>query len=59
VAGALGLAAEGSYEQGAAAVEEDGEMGREDGRGMAKRRDPNQLDMREWEELALALGRTA
>jgi hypothetical protein len=48
VAEALGGAAEGSYEQGAAAVEEDEEMEREDERGMAKRPDLNELDVPEW-----------
>jgi hypothetical protein len=44
---ALGGAAEGSYgqEAAAAAVEEDGEMEREDTRGVAKRPDLNELDV--------------
>jgi hypothetical protein len=45
VAEALGGAAEGSYEQEAAAVEEDEEMEREDERGVAKRPDLNELDV--------------
>jgi hypothetical protein len=49
----LGGAAEDSYEQEAAAVEEDKEMGREDERGVAKRPGLNELDMPEWAELAL------
>jgi hypothetical protein len=53
VAEALGGAAEGSYEQEAAAVEEDEEMKREDERGTAKRLDFNELDVPEWVELAL------
>jgi hypothetical protein len=53
VAGALGAAAEGSYEQEAAAVEEDEEIEREDERGVAKRPDLNELDVPEWAELAL------
>jgi hypothetical protein len=53
VAEALG-AAEGSYEQEAAVVEEDEEMEREDERGVAKRPDLNELDVPEWAELALA-----
>jgi len=53
VAEALGGAAEGSYEQEAAAVEEDEEMEREDERGVAKRPDLNELDVPEWAELAL------
>jgi hypothetical protein len=40
---ALGGAAEGSYEQEAAVVEEDEEMEREDERGVAKRPDLNEL----------------
>jgi hypothetical protein len=40
---ALGGAAEGSYEQKAAVVEEDEEMEREDERGVAKRPDLNEL----------------
>jgi hypothetical protein len=44
---------EGSYEQAAAAVEEDEEMEQEDERGMAKRPDLNELDVPEWAELAL------
>jgi hypothetical protein len=43
MAEALGGAAEGSYEQEAAVVEEDEEMEREDERGVAKRPDLNQL----------------
>ena len=50
---ALDGAAEGSYEQEAAVVEEDEEMEREDERGMAKRPDLNELDVPEWAELAL------
>jgi hypothetical protein len=50
---ALGGAAEGSYEQEAAIVEEDEEMEREDERGVAKRPDLNELDVPEWAELAL------
>jgi hypothetical protein len=50
---ALGGAAEGSYEQEAAAVEDDEEMEREDERGVAKRPDLNELDVPEWAELAL------
>jgi hypothetical protein len=53
VAEALGGAAEGSYEQEAALVEEDEEMEREDERGVAKRPDLNDLDVPEWAELAL------
>jgi hypothetical protein len=53
VAEALGVAAEGSNEQEAAVVEEDEEMEREDGRGVAKRPDLNELDVPEWAELAL------
>ena len=53
VAEALGGAAEGSYEQEAAVVEEDEEMEREDERGVAKRPDLNELDVPEWAELAL------
>jgi hypothetical protein len=34
-------------------VEEDEEMEREDGRGVAKRPDLNELDVPEWAELAL------
>jgi hypothetical protein len=49
----LSGAAEGSYEQEAAVVEEDEEMGREDERGVAKRPDLNKLDVPEWAELAL------
>ena len=45
--------AEDSYEQEAAAVEKDEEMEREDGRGVAKRPDLNELDVPEWAELAL------
>jgi hypothetical protein len=45
---ALGGAAEGSYEQEAAVVEEDEEMEREDERGAAKRPDLNKLDVPEW-----------
>ena len=48
---ALGGAAEGSYEQEAAVVEEDEEMEREDERGVAKRPDLNELDVPEWAEL--------
>jgi hypothetical protein len=44
VAEALGGAAEGSYEQEAAVVEEDEEMEREAERGVAKRPDLNELD---------------
>ena len=51
--GVLGGAAEGSYEQEAAVVEEDEEMEREDERGVAKRPDLNELDVPEWAELAL------
>jgi hypothetical protein len=47
VAEALGGAAEGSYEQEAAAVEEDEVVGREDERGAAKRPDLNKLDVPE------------
>jgi hypothetical protein len=43
VAEALGGAAEVSYEQEAAAVEEDEVMEREDERGVAKRPDLNEL----------------
>ena len=50
---ALGGAAEGSYEQEAAVVEEDEEMKREDERGVAKRPDLNELDVPEWAELTL------
>ena len=53
MAEALGGAAEGSYEQEAAVVEEDEEMEREDERGLAKRPDLNELDVPEWAELAL------
>ena len=53
VAEAQGGAAEGSYEQEAAVVEEDEEMEREDERGVAKRPDLNELDVPEWAELAL------
>jgi hypothetical protein len=53
VAEALGGAAEGSYEQDAAVVEEDEEMEREDERGVAKRPDLNELDVPEWAKLAL------
>jgi hypothetical protein len=53
VAEALGGAAEGSYEQEAAAVAEDEEMEREDARGVAKWPDLNKLDVPEWAELAL------
>ena len=53
VAEALVGAAEGSYEQEAAVVEEDEEMEREDERGVAKRPDLNELDVPEWAELAL------
>jgi hypothetical protein len=49
----VGGAAEGSYEQEAAVVEEDEEMKREDERGVAKRPDLNELDVPEWAELAL------
>jgi hypothetical protein len=42
VAEALGGAADGSYEQEAAVVEDDEEMEREDERGVAKRPDPNE-----------------
>jgi hypothetical protein len=38
---------EGSYEQEAAAVEQDEEMEREDGQGVAKRPDLNELDVPE------------
>jgi hypothetical protein len=55
---ALGGAVEGSYEQEAAAVEEDEAMEREDERGitqgMAKRPDLNELDALKWAEPALA-----
>ena len=47
------VAAGGSYEQEAAAVEEDEEMELEDERGVAKRPDLNELDVPEWAELAL------
>jgi hypothetical protein len=50
---ALGGAAEGSYEQEAAAVEEDEETEREDERGVAKRPDLNELNVPESAELAL------
>jgi hypothetical protein len=50
---ALGGTAEGSYEQEAAAVEEDEEMEREDKRGMVKQPDLNELDVPECAELAL------
>jgi hypothetical protein len=53
VSEALGWAVEGSYEQEAAAVEEDEEMEREDKRGMAKRPDLNELDVPEWAQLAI------
>jgi hypothetical protein len=53
VAEALGGAAEDSYEQEAAVVEEDEEMEREDERGVTKRPDLNELDVPEWAELAL------
>jgi hypothetical protein len=53
VAEALGGAAEGSYEQEVAVVEEDEEVEREDERGVAKRPDLNELDVPEWAELAL------
>jgi hypothetical protein len=53
VAEALGGAAEGSYEQDAALVEEDEEMERGDERGAAKPPDLNELDVPEWAELAL------
>jgi hypothetical protein len=53
VAEALGGAAEGSYEQETAVVEEDDEMEREVERGVAKRPDLNELDVPEWAELAL------
>jgi hypothetical protein len=43
----LGGAAEGSYEQEAAVVEEDEKMEREDERGVAKRPDLNELDVPE------------
>jgi hypothetical protein len=43
---ALGGVAEGSYEQEAAAVEEDEEIEREYERGVAKRPDLNELDAR-------------
>ena len=49
----LGGAAEGSYEQEAAVVEEDEEVEREDERGVAKRPDLNELDVPEWTKLAL------
>jgi hypothetical protein len=45
VAEALGRAAEGSYEQEAAVVEEDEEIEREDERGVAKRPDLDELDV--------------
>jgi hypothetical protein len=50
---ALQEAAEGSYEQEAAAVEEDEQMKREDERGVAKRPDLNELAVPEWAEVAL------
>jgi hypothetical protein len=50
---ALGGAVEGSYEQEAAAVEEDEAMERGDEQGVAKRPDLNELDVPEWAELAL------
>jgi hypothetical protein len=50
---ALGAAAKGSYEQEAAAVEEDEEMKRGDEQGVAKRPDLNKLDVSGWAELAL------
>jgi hypothetical protein len=53
VAETLGEAAEGSYEQEAAAIEEDEETEREDERGVAKWPDLNELDVPEWAELAL------
>jgi hypothetical protein len=53
VAEALGAAAEGSYEQEAAAVEEDEETEREDERRVATRPDPNEVDVPESAELAL------
>jgi hypothetical protein len=52
VAEALGGAAEGSYDQEAAVVEEGEEMEPEDARGVAKQSDLNELDVPEW-ELAL------
>jgi hypothetical protein len=49
VAEVLGGAAEDSYEQEAAAVEEDEEMKREDGHGTAERPDLNELGSgRDW-----------
>ena len=48
---ALGGAAEGSYEQEVAAVEENEEMEREDERGVTKRPDLNELNVPEWAEL--------
>jgi hypothetical protein len=53
VSEALGGAAEGSYKQEAAVVEEDEEMEREDERAVAKRPDLNELDVPEWADLAL------
>jgi hypothetical protein len=53
VAEALGAATECSYEQEAAAVEEDEEMEQDDERGVAKQPDLNELDVPEWAELAL------
>ena len=53
MAEALGAAAEGSYEQEAAAVDEDEELEREDERGVAKQPDLNNLDVPEWAEPAL------
>jgi hypothetical protein len=50
---ALGGAAEGSYEQEAAAVEENEEMEREDERGVVKRPDLDELCVPKWAELAL------
>jgi hypothetical protein len=48
VAEVLGGAAEGSYEQGAAVVEEYEEMEREDERGVAKRPDLNAAASTSW-----------
>jgi hypothetical protein len=54
VAEALHGAAEGSYEQEAATVEEDEEMEREDEQGLAKRPDLNELGgVPEWAELVV------
>jgi hypothetical protein len=53
VAEAVGAAAECSYEQEAAAVEEDEELEQDGERGVAKQPDLNNLDVSEWAELAL------